>query len=1047
MEVIVQDANNIVIEVDQGRQGRGVEDVSLVTVGADYYLLFTFTDGTTEQVGPISPIVTEVLFAEVRNAEAVTILKGQPVYLFAAQGNLATVKLAFNTSDATSAKTLGLAAENIAPNAQGLVTCQGTLDGLNTSAYNEGDTLYLGATAGTLTNVKPQAPNHLVYVGVVERANAGAGQIYVRVQNGYELDEIHDVQIINPVNGNTLIYDAATDLWKNAGITAGSGISVTNGASSITVGNTGVLSFSGGTTGLTPATATTGAVSLAGTLSTANGGTGLSSYTANRVLYASSTSAIGQSANLTFDGTTLGSSALNITGNTTLGDATTDTVQVNGYMGVGGAANSARAIDVESTALTGSNQIGIYSSARASSAATSLFRSFSSFPRTEAASFILDTLIGYAAADSSKGAGSTITNLHGLYVYDQTQGTNNYGITSLVSSGTNKWNIYASGTAANYFAGNVQFAAGAAATPSLTRFGDENTGFWFPAADTLAASTGGSERMRLDSSGNLGLGVTPSAWSVPTLQLPTQFAVGQLGVSKNAYYDGVWKYITTGLASVYQQGAGIHTWYNAPSGTAGNAITFTQAMTLDASGNLGIGTAAPGARLDVSGTVAGVLAAQIVNLSASSSAIARLRLDSLGGAWLIDNNRVDGSLTIGNGSERLRIGSTGNFLVGTTTNTNSSLLTVNGTISETVSSVQYIVASQFDVGTAPNKIPLNQYLGSLAYQNASAIAGQAGFSAGTAALPSIASATDLTTGRWFPAAGVMAWSTGGTERMRLDGSGNLGLGVTPVAWNVGYRALDMGAGAFMAQPGASDCYILQNAYFDTGWKYRYSSTLAARYSQISGVHSWSNAPSGTAGNAISFTQAMTLDASGNLLLGTTTPVSGVQLTVNGGASISGYKIVSESGFGTFRTPSSMRLATDANGIDLVASGFGVTTFVSGIECARVTSTGNQSAYQPGESAQNTSVTLTAANLQARIITSNAAVTLTLPTGTTLEGYMASMTTNTAFECTFIATTANAITIAANGNTTVGNLTVSGNTSGTFRFRKTAANTFTVYRVA
>ena len=190
MEVIVQDANNIVIEVDQGRQGRGVEDVSLITVGADYYLLFTFTDGTTDQVGPIATTVTEVISAEVRNAEAVTILKGQPVYLFQAQGNLATVKLAYNTSDATSAKTLGLAAENIAPNAQGLVTCQGTLGGLNTSAYSEGDTLYLGATAGTLTNVKPQAPNHLVYIGVVERANTGAGQIYVRVQNGFEL-ELH----------------------------------------------------------------------------------------------------------------------------------------------------------------------------------------------------------------------------------------------------------------------------------------------------------------------------------------------------------------------------------------------------------------------------------------------------------------------------------------------------------------------------------------------------------------------------------------------------------------------------------------------------------------------------------------------------------------------------------------------------------------------------------------------------------------------------------------------------------------------------------------
>ena len=143
---------------------------------------------------------------------------------------------------------------------------------------------------------------HLVYVAVVEYSNPSNGKLFVKVQNGYELDELHDVQITSPANGNTLIYDASTSLWKNNSLTAGSGISVTNGAASITVGNTGVLSLSGGTTGLTPASATTGAITLAGTLATTNGGTGLTSFTANGLLFASSTSAIGQSASLTWDG-------------------------------------------------------------------------------------------------------------------------------------------------------------------------------------------------------------------------------------------------------------------------------------------------------------------------------------------------------------------------------------------------------------------------------------------------------------------------------------------------------------------------------------------------------------------------------------------------------------------------------------------------------------------------------------------------------------------------------------------------------------------------
>jgi len=165
----------------------------------------------TSQIG-------QTMHAFVHNADSVTITKGQAVYLFGASGNKASVKLANNTGDATSAKTFGLAAENITSGQNGFITVQGVLDGLNTGAYTAGDTLYLGATAGSLTNVKPYAPNHLVYIGVVEKANNGNGQIYVRVQNGYELDEIHDVDLITtpPVNNDLLVYTTGVNnLWKN----------------------------------------------------------------------------------------------------------------------------------------------------------------------------------------------------------------------------------------------------------------------------------------------------------------------------------------------------------------------------------------------------------------------------------------------------------------------------------------------------------------------------------------------------------------------------------------------------------------------------------------------------------------------------------------------------------------------------------------------------------------------------------------------------------------------------------------------------------------
>lgn len=161
--------------------------------------------------------IGQTVHAYVHNAESVQITKGQAVYLFGASGNKASVKLALNTSDATSAKTFGLAAENIGAGQNGFVITQGVLDGLNTGAYNAGDVLYLGATAGSLTSVKPYAPNHMVYIGIVERANNGNGQIYVRVQNGYELDEIHDVDLIStpPVNNDLLTYKTGTpNLWK-----------------------------------------------------------------------------------------------------------------------------------------------------------------------------------------------------------------------------------------------------------------------------------------------------------------------------------------------------------------------------------------------------------------------------------------------------------------------------------------------------------------------------------------------------------------------------------------------------------------------------------------------------------------------------------------------------------------------------------------------------------------------------------------------------------------------------------------------------------------
>jgi hypothetical protein len=178
-------------------------------------------------------------------------------------------------------------------------------------------------------------------------------------------------------------------------------------------------------------------------------------------IYASGTANNAFAGNVRIGSTTAPTNALDVTGamtvsgNVTLGDASTDTVTVNGYMGVGGAGTSGRGIQIVNTALVGTAQEGIRSQITGTSGATSDIRSFISVPATAAASFTVTEMAGFFAANATLGAGSTITNQHGVYIADQSRGTNNYGITSAVSSGTNKWNIYASGTAANYFAGNV----------------------------------------------------------------------------------------------------------------------------------------------------------------------------------------------------------------------------------------------------------------------------------------------------------------------------------------------------------------------------------------------------------------------------------------------------------------------------------------------------------------------------------------------------------------------------------------------------------------
>lgn len=187
--------------------------------GAEMLCIYNSTMNGFQVIGT----APNTLLSYVTNAESTTITKGQAVYAFGGQGDRLTVKLASNSTDATSAQTIGVVlSTSIAANQKGLIIMQGQIDGLSlfpTSTWADGDAVYLGATAGSFSKTKPLAPNHLVYLGFVTTAsNGSAGRMYVRVQNGYEMNEIHDVQIASLANNDILKYNSSTDLWENSNV-------------------------------------------------------------------------------------------------------------------------------------------------------------------------------------------------------------------------------------------------------------------------------------------------------------------------------------------------------------------------------------------------------------------------------------------------------------------------------------------------------------------------------------------------------------------------------------------------------------------------------------------------------------------------------------------------------------------------------------------------------------------------------------------------------------------------------------------------------------
>ena len=423
--------------------------------------------------------------------------------------------------------------------------------------------------------------------------------------------------------------------------------------------------------------------------------------------------------------------------------------------------------------------------------------------------------------------------------------------------------------------GQASFSDGTAAAPSITNTGDLNTGIFFPAADTIAFSEGGVERMRIDSAGNVGIGSDAPVslgTGITTLELKGNSA------SQTDRAGGI-------LMRRYDGDPGMYVYHADDASYIVSLSTYPlllqtngqERMRIDSDGNVEIGGTATLPAVTGGLTTAAQLSVQ----GASGGYVGVFRNDtttttgnSLGGLIAYGNDTTsstpvalayalaiadgahdpgdnptalafgttpDGSATV---TERMRIDASGNVGIGTS----SPASLGSGVTTATIS------------GDGGGGIQF-------ARTDATAVTGLISALSTGVVMGSISSSPVL-------------FRTNNTERMRIDAAGNLGLGVTPSAWGAGGN-FQLGSGKVVSGSGAM--YLGGNVYFD-GTVFRHIATATAGYYALNegGQHKWYIAPSGTAGAAIVATQAMTLTASGNLGIGTSSPTS--NLAVRGAAS-------------------------------------------------------------------------------------------------------------------------------------------------------------------